>query len=336
MSGHSGGIATAAVIDVHAHVVLAETMGAAGRFGPEIAAAEDGTPLFRVGDYRLVGVRYVGSAFMEPDIRLRRMDEAGIGFQVLSPNPLTYFSHIDADDAIAFCRIHNDALARTVARYPTRLAGLAALPTQDLGASVEELHRAVKELGLWGAGIGTDSPEPLHAPAFDPLYAACVKLDVPLFIHPAPAGLDGPPGDPNLKRFDLDLVAGFAAQETIAAATIVFGGVLERHPTLDVCVSHGGGAVAYLAGRLAQAARKRPWAPASLKPDGAFEAVLARIWFDTHVNDDLSLELLERRVGTERLVYGTNFAGWDAPDAAHHAPPKPGLADNARRLLRRA
>jgi aminocarboxymuconate-semialdehyde decarboxylase len=101
-------------------------------------------------------------------------------------------------------------------------------------------------------------------------------------------------------------------------------------------MSHGGGAIAFVAGRLAQAGRKRPWAPASLKPDGAFEAQLAKVWFDTHVNDDLSLDLLERRVGQDRLVYGTNFAGWDAPDAAHHAPPKANLADNARRLLRKA
>ncbi len=329
------GIAEAGVIDVHAHVVLDASMGAAGRFGPEIGAAPDGTPTFRVGDYKLIGVRYRGSAFMDAAVRLRQMAEAGVDFQLLSPNPLTYFSHIDPPDAVAFCRAHNDALAAQLAAHPGRLAGLAALPTQDLGASVEELHRAVSDLGLWGAQIGTDNAEPLHAPAFDALYAACVKLDVPLFIHPAPAGLDGPPGDLNLKRFDLDLVAGFASQETIAAATLVFGEVLERHPALDVCLSHGGGTIAFLAGRLAQAARKRPWAPASLKPDGAFEAMLAKLWFDTHVNDDLSLELLERRVGTERLVYGTNFAGWDAPDRAHHAPPAPNLANNARRLLRR-
>ena len=329
------GVARARVIDVHAHAVFAETMGAAGRFGPEIAATEDGTPLFRVGDYRLIGVRYVGSAFMDPVLRIARMDEAGIDFQVLSPNPLTYFSHIDVAEAVAFCRIHNDTMARVAASHPDRLAGTAALPTQDIGAACEELHRAVGELGLWAAYIGTDNRLPLHAPEFDRLYETCVALDVPLFLHPAPAGIDGLPGDPNLKRFDLDLVAGFAAQETIAAATVIFGGVLERHPTLDICMSHGGGAIAFLAGRLAQASRKRPWSRESLRPDGAFEAQLSKLWFDTHVNDDGSLDLLKRRVGGDRLVYGTNFVGWDAPDAAHHAPPEPALADNARRLLRR-
>ena len=124
----------AKVIDVHAHVVLSETMGAAGRFGPEIGAHADGMPWFRVGEYRLDGVRYVGSPFMDADLRIRRMDEAGIDFQVLSPNPLTYFHFIGASDAIRFCRTHNDALARVVAPRKDRLAGFAALPMQDVGS----------------------------------------------------------------------------------------------------------------------------------------------------------------------------------------------------------
>ena len=65
---------------------------------------------------------------------------------------------------------------------------------------------------------------------------------------------DGPVGDPVLRRFDLDLIVGFAAQETIAVANLIYGGVLERHPKLDVCISHGGGATGFLFGRMALAA----------------------------------------------------------------------------------
>jgi aminocarboxymuconate-semialdehyde decarboxylase len=85
---------------------------------------------------------------------------------------------------------------------------------------------------------------------------------------------------------------------------------------------------------MARAARKRPWSPAHLRADGAFEARVARLWFDTHLNRDASLDLLISIVGRERLVYGTNFAGWDAPDADDAHAPEPYLADNARRLLR--
>ncbi|PWE27639.1 amidohydrolase family protein [Pararhodobacter marinus] len=329
------GVQTAGVIDVHAHVVLAETFGAAGTLGPEMGGQDGDAPWFRVGEYRLDGVRYAGSAFMDPALRLARMATAGIDFQVLSPNPLTYLHHVPAAVAIRFCRIHNDALACQVAAYPERLAGLAALPMQDIGAAVEEFHRAVGDLGLWGAAIGTDMPHRLDDAGMDRLYDACVSRDVPLFLHPGPAGIDGPAGDPNLKDYDLDVVIGFAAQETLAVARLIFGGVLDRHPALDICLSHGGGSTAFLAGRMAQAMRKRPWSPPDHRKDGAFEERLARLWFDNHLNRAESLSLLTDLVGEDRLVFGTNFAGWDAPeDLGTHTPPAH-LADNARRLLRR-
>ena len=63
-------------IDIHAHAVLAGSMGTAGIHGPEIGYTEAGDPWFRVGDYRLDGVRYEGSPFMESAVRLANMDDA--------------------------------------------------------------------------------------------------------------------------------------------------------------------------------------------------------------------------------------------------------------------
>ena len=335
-------IGTAAVVDLHAHVVLQETMGAAGEFGPFLGQYPDGMPFFQVGaNYRLDGVRYVGSPFMDVHLRLRRMTERGIDFQVLSPNPLTYFHFIPDADAIRYCRVHNDAVAAIVRSHPERLAAFAAVPLQAPQAAAEELRRAVTELGLVGAAFGTDTRLALDAPALDVLYDEAVRLNVPLSIHPGPAGIDGPPGDPALKRFDLDIIAGFAAQETLAVATLIYGGVLDRHPKLDILFSHGGGATALLMGRMAKGARKRPWSPAALRPDGAFEERLQRLWFDTHVDHPQVLALLAAAVGRKHLVYGTNFAGWDEPDAPPTGAPgataahiAPDLANNARRLLR--
>jgi len=329
------GIETAKVIDVHAHVRLNSTTGAAGRHGPEFGEDADGTPWYRVGNYKLIGVRHTASPFTDPELRIERMDRDGIDFQVVSPSPLTYFHHIETDEAIAFCRRHNDACAELVKNYPLRLGGLAALPMQDPAAACEELERAVTELGLWGAATGTEFGEPLHSEKLDPLYQKFVDLDVPLFLHPAPSGIDGPPGDPNLKRFDLDVVIGFAGQESIAVATLIFGGVLERHPALDLWISHGGGGIPMLAARLAQAARKRPWATGEIKKDGAFEQALTRLWYDAHVTDPAALSLLRHWVGNDRIVYGTNFAGWDQPEEGHHADIDSSWADNARRLLRK-
>ena len=82
------------------------------------------------------------------------------------------------------------------------------------------------------------------------------------------------------------------------------------------------------------AARRRPWSPDYLRAEGAFEERLRRFWFDTHLNAPGSLALLRSLVDESRLVYGTNFVGWDAPDAAGGPLPDQKLADNARRLLR--
>ncbi len=328
-------IATARSIDVHAHAVLQGTMGAAGKYGPEIGSDGDDKPWFRIGEYRLDGVRYRGSPFMDVDLRLDRMRETGIEFQLLSPNPLTYFHFIEAQEAVLFCRRHNDELADLVAAHPGRLAAVAALPMQDPSAACEELERAVVELGMLGAYIGAELPESLDSPELDIFYEKLCDLNVPLFIHPAPAGIDGPQGDQRLRRFDLEILLGFAAQETLTIATLILGGVMSRHPTLDVCVSHGGGSIAVLAGRMADATRRRPWSPAELREDGAFEELLSRFWVDNHIHDESALASLESMLGAEHIVLGTNFAGWDQPTQVRpDVAATQNMADNARRLLR--
>ena len=322
------------VIDVHAHAVLEGSMGTAGRAGPEIGGTVE-APWFRVGGYVLDGVRYRGSAFMDPEVRVASMDAHGIDRQLLSPNPLTYFTREPAAQVVEYCKAHNDELAATVARYPERFLGAAQLPMQDVGAAITELRRATQQLGLAAAYIDTDpGGRALDDPSLDDFYACVVELDVPLFVHPTSIGDGGPPDDPRLRRFDLDLLLGFAYQETLAVAALVFGGVLERHPRLDVCLSHGGGAIQTLMGRFGRAAEKRAWASETLRREG-FEATLARLWFDTHLHSDIALAGLAEVVGTERLVYGTNFAGWDAdgPGEFPHVDPVV-LSGNAATLLR--
>lgn len=334
MSEHGGSPRRPRTIDVHAHAVLEVSFGAAGAAGPELGAEPDGTPFYRIGEYVLRGVRYHGSPFLDVDVRLAAMDAAGIDLQLLSPNPLTYFGDLDLPTAVAFARTHNDALAELVAKHPDRLLGAAQLPMQDIDAGIAEARRAVRELGLAAVYLDTDpGGRTLDDPALDRFYDALVELDVPLFVHPTPLGPDGPPADPRLRRFDLDLLIGFARDETLAVAALVLGGVLERHPDLDVCVSHGGGAAAFLAGRLARAVELRPWAGGALKENG-FDHYYRRLWFDTHVHDTGSLDLLIARVGTERLVFGTNFAGWDSGAGEAAGPLAETLGSNAARLLR--
>ena len=318
------------MIDVHAHTVLPGVMGCAGHYGPELGVGPEGRPRFRVGNYVLDGVDYSGTPFMDPDIRLRMNDHLGIELQVLSPNPITYFHHIEADVAAEFCRWHNDELAGIVAANPDRFRGFAQLPMQDPAAAVTELRRAV-DLGMVGAYIGTDFGIDFDDERLDPVWSAAVEADVPIFVHPAPWGIDGPLRDERIRRFDLDLSLGFLFEETLVVACLIYGGVLDRHPTLDVCLSHGGGAAPYMVGRLDHQGRTRPWARENPVD---FAGGLRRLWYDNHLHDADSLALLETKVGRDRLVVGTNLAGWDAPKEPDEIPYVAEYDDNARRLLR--
>lgn len=325
----------AGLIDVHGHIVLEGTLGAAGPVcGPELGAYDDGTTWFRVGDWRLDGVPYRESLFMQVGMRLDAMDEAGIRVQALSPNPLTYLHFIPAADAVNYCRAHNDDLAEVVRAHPDRFLGFASLPMQDVPAAIAELERSVKDLGLVGGYIGTDFGMHLDDERLDPFYAACVELDVPLFLHPAPTGLDGPLRDDRMLKYSLELVVEFSVEEMIAVAMLTFGGVTRRHPDLDICLSHGGGSFPMHRAKMRKLAERRPSSPDWIREPGAFDAAVDRLWFDCHITGHAEFDFAVAQMGTERMVFGTNFGGWDK-DGTDHLGELPDLLNaNAATLLR--
>ena len=106
---------------------------------------------------------------------------------------------------------------------PDRLLGMANLPIQDPIAARDEIFRCVEELNLSGASIGTSSIKQLDDPCYDILYEAFELLGVPLFIHPAPSGIDRPLIEESLRKYELDLMVGFSFQETIAVSNLIFG-----------------------------------------------------------------------------------------------------------------
>ena len=316
------------VIDLHAHVVLEDAFGTAGPHGPALVEV-DGVAEFRVGDYRMRPCPYRGSIFMDVEARLRAMDAAGIDLQVLSPNPLTFLGGVEPAHAVAHAVASNDAMAALVARHPDRLLGTASVPMQDPAAACRELRRAVGELGLVAAYAGTDYGAPLDDPRFDEVYACLVELDRPLLLHAATNDGVRATSDARLARFGLDLVVGYAYEETLAVAALVLGGVLDRHPGLDVCVSHGGGAFPFLLERFETMAAFRSRG----RDDGsALRGGVRRLWFDAHGGEGRSRELLLDVVGADRLVWGTNFGGWDSP--RHADAFAASLTPNAERLLR--
>ena len=231
--------------------------------------------------------------------------------QLVSPNPITYFYHQPKKSAIEFNKKQNDEIAETCYAY-SELVGAASLPLQDPQASCEELNRAVQKLGLVCSYIGTDvNGLALSDPQFEELWSEHERLGVPVVIHPGPRGSYQTP-DAFFDKWELDVIYGFAIDEGLAVSHLLFAGVLDRHPNLHVHVAHGGGFAPYQKGRLMAALEKRPFGKDLL--NRPFADQWAQLSFDTAVHRSDALQFLVDTEGVDRVLLGSNFAGWDAED----------------------
>jgi hypothetical protein len=189
--------------------------------------------------------------------RLADMDAAGIDVQVLS-HVAPAAQQLHGADAIAVARSANDQLAAVIAAHPDRFAGFATLPTADPAAAADELERAVGDLGFVGAlvnsTLGTNDAF-LDDARFEPLLARLERLDVPLYLHPAPP----PPalreilfgGLPDALAGRLATAAwGWHAEAGLHALRMVTAGVFDRHPGLRMIIGHCGEMLPFMLDRI--------------------------------------------------------------------------------------
>ena len=145
------------------------------------------------------------------------------------------------------------------------------------------------------------------------LWTEHERLRVPCVVHPAPRDTELAPGDvAQMRQWDLDLVVGFASDETLVVAQFVFGGILDRHPALRLHIPHAGGNAPWLKGRFEMALRKRPWAKDLLIR--SLDDVWQQMCFDCLIKPGPTMEFLVKAEGPDRILLGTNFAGWDQDD----------------------
>ena len=177
--------------------------------------------------------------------RLRTMDEAGIDVQVLSA--LSYFvQDLEPEQSVPLHRELNDRLARAVAEHPDRFRAFAALPMTDTAAAVDELTRCVDELGFVGAMIhGQTNGVFLDDPSVRPILAAAARLDVPIYLHPAPAPLVVQEAyfsglAPEVAACLSTSGWGWHAECGMHVLRMVAAGVFEELPDLKVIVGHMG------------------------------------------------------------------------------------------------
>ena len=159
----------------------------------------------------------------------------------------------------------------------------------------------MRKLGLHGAMIGSNiDGKNLDDPSFEPLWAAAAELDAFMMIHPGNvAGAD------RLRSYYLGNLIGNPLDTTIAAACLIFGGVLERHPKLNFVMVHGGGFIPYQGGRWVHGWHVRPEPKVHLKHSPA--PYLDRFLYDTILHSKTSLEFLISSVGADRVFLGSDY-----------------------------
>ena len=229
---------------------------------------------------------------------------------------------------MAFARATNDALAETVRAYPERLLGLAALPLQDPSAAPAELERAMRELGLRGAEIGTNvGGRNLDDQELEPVWAAAERLGAFLFVHPERVA-----AAERLGSYYLRNLIGNPLDTTIAIASLVFGGVLERYPRLKLCFAHGGGFAPYQVGRLDHGWSKRPEPRVTIQQRPS--TYVRKLYFDTILHTPDALAYVAKHFGADHLLLGSDYPFDMGPDdPVKDVESLPGLSETERRMI---
>jgi aminocarboxymuconate-semialdehyde decarboxylase len=289
-------------VDVHAHVLTKEAMDRLQRDLPRIGlrmtAIDDESSVIEVAG---VSYRPYPRGAWDLERRFKDMDLAEVDVQVLSNTPQTFLYDQDPELTAAAARIQNDEIARLVATYPDRFQGLATLPMQAPQRAADELARAMRSLGLKGAQIGSNiNGRNLDDPSLDPLWAVANEHAAIIMVHP-----NNVAGADRMKSYYLNNLIGNPLDTTIAAASLVFGGVIERFPAVKFFMVHGGGFVPYQAGRWDHGWRVRPEPRVNLKQSP--EAAIRRLYFDTILHARPALEFLVSAFGAGRVVLGSDY-----------------------------
>ncbi|HXF65245.1 MAG TPA: amidohydrolase family protein [Burkholderiales bacterium] len=324
-------------IDIHAHyfpesyLKLVAEHGA--RCGATVTRDASGALFIQVGLALRTGP--ITADFYDLEDRVRKMERAGVGMHALSlTQPMVYWA--DDDLAVKLCVAFNDALAEAHRRYPDRFVGLACLPFQNARLALEELERAARLPGIRGVYMATAVRDrELSDRSLFPVYERIADLGLPLFLHPMMINNE------RLKQYYLINLLGNPFDTAIAAAHLIFGGVLDAFPKLEVCLPHAGGALPILRGRLDRGFEIRGECKVIPRPPSAY---LRRFVYDTISYSEEIMDYLVGLVGADRIVMGSDYCfdiAYEDPVAVvkamkslSEAERRKVLWENAARLLR--
>ena len=285
-------------IDIHAHWYPEEWLKLFGKDGPKEGARLERTPKgYTVRTERITNA--FDDEFVSLELRLQGMRRQGVDMHALSLTaPMVYWA--SAGLGLALSQAYNDAACAAHVRRPEQFVGLAMLPMQAPELALKELERCAKLPGMRGLYVATNiNGADLDEKRFWDIYAKAEELGWTVYLHPVDTI-----GRERTTRYYLKNLLGNPYDTGVAAASLIFGGVLDAFPKLAVNLPHAGGTFPWLIGRLDHGTRVRPELKHMKRMPSEY---LRRFSYDTIGHDDRINSNLVRLVGADRVLLGSDY-----------------------------
>jgi len=231
--------------------------------------------------------------------RLDAMDAADHDRHVLSPVPPLLCDWAGPELGTEWANAVNDSLADVVAGHPDRFSALGAIPIAYPDRSVAVMERA-KANGLVGIEVATTAMDlEFDAPQLRAVFTAAADLGLVVFVHPLILGATSR-WTSRIAGMPANFGLGMTTDTAIAAARLLFGGVLAQADGIRVCLAHGGGTFVWALARIAvmwnEEEQGMPLAKA-LEP----------FYTDSVVYEPANLRYLVDTLGAHHVAFGTDF-----------------------------
>jgi aminocarboxymuconate-semialdehyde decarboxylase len=295
-------------IDVHAHYVppsIFEAVETRARdFGLTVIPHPASCTCAFHFDYGLK-VRPFFPKLIEPvEQRLAAIAQQGVDRQVLSMWADIFGYGMPPSQSVGWHRFLNRHMAGLCHKNDRQFSFLASVPLPHAEEAAAELDYAVNELGAVGAVVAANvEGVNLGEVDLDAFWQQATALDVGVFIHPVQAQASA-----RTAKFALSQIAQYTVDTTLCVGSLIFSGVLDRHPAIRLLLSHGGGSFPYLTGRFdVMHARmdRAAQGDVALQPPSAY---VQRFFYDTILHDPTILRWLADRVSVGRVVLGTDYS----------------------------
>jgi uncharacterized protein len=243
------------IIDIFTHHISKSVEPLIAKAGYYVAPDEPGFDMWKSkGQFFYEGANAVAEK------RLAIMDRQGVDLHVLSQTTPVLLNS-NPEQAQEICRLSNTDNYKLCKLYPKRFMNVAIFSLLDVKASLVELERNMNELDCRGVTLATNQDgKGLDSPEFFPFYEKLVEYDLPIWLQPI--NWSGYPLVQNDLGFNAMSQFGWPFDTTQAMWHLIFGGVLDRFPSLKIITHHCGAMFPFFGERFARygnAMLKRPF-----------------------------------------------------------------------------